>query len=86
MDKSQANMGAFCPSVEPGVAEYREEIEVLKETVARMNIKLRSEKERANIAAFGKEKLLLVNKSLINEVKALRAKDLPEEYNSKVRG
>ncbi len=84
MEKSDTTVAGFAAAVEPGVADYREEIAVLKETLVMINSQLKSEKERADVAAFGKEKLLLVSKSLISKVKALRTKDLPEEYNSKV--
>ncbi len=71
-------------TAEADIAKYREEIARLKEQVVGANLQRDKEEEKAKIAVFGKEKLLKVNKCLMEDIKFLKEESLPENQNYKV--
>ena len=66
------------------IAEFREEIAMMKEQLCCIQIEIRQEKNRREEAVFAKEKLLQLNKTLIEQVKLLKKERKPKSQPGKV--
>ncbi len=82
MDKPHSYVEVSVACAQLGIEDfrdeiYREEMAVLKETVAVMNKQLENERKRADRAVYSKKEL--------HEIRAFRTEDKSQEFNSKVR-